>query len=442
VPTGYSKVTVVNGTRRVDLALPTALPVADVVPQLLRFCSPDELPERPAAWTLGRLGGPNINLGHSLADAGVLDGELLELRSIESAAEPAYVEDVRDAVEDVVDDAGGQWGSRTTRGFVLGLAAIGAAAVALLPSARAPHDAGTVAAAVLLALVGVAGGWWGADRTHPAAAQAAIATGCLWGAVAGWLAGMSADLTPWPAIALGAAAALAIAVAARVATPLATPHLAALAVSTGAIVVAAVVANWDPTAVARVLGVLAVLAVGALPRAAVSAGGLAAADYQVRKAALMTRQELAERVRLGTGLLMGAIVATAAVGALAGVRLAYAEPVWDRLLALAIGVGLLLRSRVFSRIRHMVPLRLAGAVVLAAHAVRIASLDGIRPWFVVLVAVSAAAVVALSAVPLSDIGRARVKRILNWTESIVVIAMIALCAAGLGLYAMVSDLAS
>jgi len=215
-----------------------------------------------------------------------------------------------------------------------------------------------------------------------------------------------------------------------------------LAVSTGAVVVAAVVANWDPTAVARVLGVLAVLAVGALPRAAVSAGGLAAADYQVRKAALMTRQELAERVRLGTGLLMGAIVATAAVGALAGVRLAYAEPVWDRLLALAIGVGLLLRSRVFSRIRHMVPLRLAGAVVLAAHAVRIASLDGIRPWFVVLVAVSAAAVVALSAVPLSDIGRARVKRILNWTESIVVIAMIALCAAGLGLYAMVSDLAS
>src|SRR4051812_47936662 len=107
VLTAYSRVTVVSGARKVDLALPSALPVADVVPQVLRYCVPDGEQQRPTAFTLARLGGLPLSLNQTLAEAGVLDGEVLELRSDGASVRPALVEDVRDALEDSVDAAGG-----------------------------------------------------------------------------------------------------------------------------------------------------------------------------------------------------------------------------------------------------------------------------------------------------------------------------------------------
>jgi len=72
--TTYCRVTLVSGTRRVDLAVPGALPLADIMPQLLRHCAPAERPEEPVAWGLGRLGGPAFALTRSLHDEEVGDG--------------------------------------------------------------------------------------------------------------------------------------------------------------------------------------------------------------------------------------------------------------------------------------------------------------------------------------------------------------------------------
>jgi len=102
VPTVYSRVTVINGTRRIDLALPAALPLCEVMPQLLRFFDPHSEPERPMSWALGRLRGADFPLNSTLADADVVDGEVLELRAGD-AVRPAQVEDVRDLLEDTVD---------------------------------------------------------------------------------------------------------------------------------------------------------------------------------------------------------------------------------------------------------------------------------------------------------------------------------------------------
>lgn len=448
MPTAYSRVTVVNGARRVDLALPRALPISDVVPQLLRFCAPAEKPERPAAWTLGRVGGANLALAQSLGDAGVIDGEVLELRSAEAAPRPAYVEDVRDAIEDAVDSSGGQWRTHTTRDFVLIVAAVGAAATVALPFTRQPDDPAAIASGALLAALAVVAGWWGARRGHTVPAQLVLAAGCLWGGVAGWLAATTLGWTSTATLGAGVAVALLVAVVARVATPQATPHLSGLAVlAAGAGIVAGTAAALDVGAASvsdgmapyRVVGVLAILMIGVLPRVSVSVGGLATADYRVRKATLITHEELTERVRQSTALLFGAVLGAAAVGGAAGVMLSRADSVWDRLLGLTVGLTLLLRSRVFSRILQMVPLRVAGCVVLATQIVEASSVEAVRPWFAVLVGVGAAGLVALSAVNLSDITRARVKRVLNWTESVIVIAMIALAAAGLGLYDLVAD---
>ncbi|MBA2550180.1 MAG: EsaB/YukD family protein, partial [Nocardioidaceae bacterium] len=103
-----------SGSRKVDLALPNALPLADVLPQVLRFCLTADDAHRPQAWSLARLGGVPLPLTQTLAEVGVGDGEVLELRGQAAAVRPALVEDVRDAVEDSVDVAGGWWTPSTT----------------------------------------------------------------------------------------------------------------------------------------------------------------------------------------------------------------------------------------------------------------------------------------------------------------------------------------
>lgn len=436
----YCRVTVVSGNRHVDLALPSVLPISDVLPQLLRYCTPDDRADHPAAWTLAKVGGSDIDLEHSLDDAGVLDGDVLELRSAETAPRQAYVEDVRDAIEDVVDESGGVWDTRTTRSFVLSVASIGLALAALPSFARRPEDVRVIAGGLVVAALATAVAGWSKDRAHAVATQLMLATGCLWGGISGWL---FATRSGWPGVvplATGLVLALLIAAGGRAITTLATPHLAALGITTGAATLAGVaVSVWEPLTPERVAGVMAVLVVGVLPRASVSVGGLATADYRVRKSVRITQQELADRVRLSSALLLGGVIGAAAVGAAAGVVLCAAESLWDRLLAVTIGVALLLRSRVFSQILHLLPLRIAGCVVLAATGIRIGALPEVQPWFLLAAAAVAAGLVALSALPLSDITRARVKRVLNWSESVVVIAMIALGAAAIGLYDMVAD---
>jgi type VII secretion integral membrane protein EccD len=432
---------VVSGNRHLDLALPSVLPLSEVLPQLLQYCSPDDEPERPAAWTLAKLGGSSIGLRHSLADAGILDGDVLELRSAEATPRPAYVEDVRDAIEDAVDESGGIWQRRTSRGFVLVAGALGLALAAIPPFARTPHRPELVAGGFLVAALCVLGGWWSTERTNPVAGQLAIATGCLWGGIAGWLTALSLGWSPLIAIGGGTLAAFVVALIARAVTLLAIPHVAALAMAAGAGVLTASAATiWPPLTPARLAGALAVLVIGVLPRVSVSVGGLATADYRVRKSALITQQDLADRVRESNALLFGGILGAALVGALAGAELTGSGSVWDRLFGLSVAAGLLLRSRVFSQIQHIAPLRAAGAIVLAAQLLRLTEVRELRPWFVTVTGAAVAVLVASSALSLSDITRARVKRLFNWTEVVVVVAMVALGAGAVGLYATVADM--
>ncbi|HET8684451.1 MAG TPA: type VII secretion integral membrane protein EccD, partial [Micromonosporaceae bacterium] len=442
VPTAYSRVTLVNGTRRVDLALPGALPLADVMPQLLRFCAPEEDPRQPVSWTLGRLGGPSFSLGQSLQDVAVADGEVLEIRPASAVVRSAYVEDVRDAVEDVVDESGRQWRSRTTVGFALAVAAAGLTAATLLPEARAARDAATLAAAVGVGALGVLAGWWAQRSGYPRAALAVLATACLWGGLAGWLA---STYPRWPvAASLGAglAGGLVVAGVARAVTTAATAHLAAIVVLAvaGVPVGLLALAGYSPMTAVRVAAVFAVLLVGILPRTSLAVGGLAGADYRVRNFGLVTAGELAARIRQGTALLHGGIAGVSVAGLAAGLVLTTGASTWDRLLGLCVGLALVLRSRVFSRVPHILPLRTAGLVVLVAQALRAVREDpGARPWLVVLAALLTTVLVVLSAVPLSDVARARFKQVLNVTEMTVVVAMVAVAAGALGIYSWVGQ---
>ncbi|GAA2873684.1 type VII secretion integral membrane protein EccD [Actinoplanes cyaneus] len=443
MPTAYSRVTLVSGARRVDLALPTVLPVADLMPQLLRLCAPAEDSLTPAAWSIARVGGPAINPARTLVDSGVVDGDVLELRSTAAAPRPAYVEDVRDAVEDFVDAAGHVWEPRTTETFALLAAAIGLAALTAVPQARAAQDGNALAGAFLLAALCAGAGRWADQRGHRIAAPLMFATGTLWGALAGWLTAGFGPWLPSTDVAIALLGGLTVACLARAVSPHATAHLAfwLLLDVSGVVVAACGLAGQDPVTGVRLLVVLAVLTVGVMPRLSLTVGGLAGADFRVRHFGAVSADEIGERFRQSRDLFYGGLFAAAVTAAVCGALLARGTT-WDRWLGVAAGFALILRSRAFSRVPSILPLRLAGLVVLVVQALGyVLGTPALRPHLLLLGAVATMIVLAVSAVPLSEVTGARVKQSLNRLEQLVVVTMLVLMAGAIGVYDWVGRLA-
>ncbi|WP_262852704.1 type VII secretion integral membrane protein EccD [Mumia quercus] len=447
--TAYSRVTVVTEERRVDLALPSALPLADVVAQVIRYCGASEAPQ--AGLSLARVGGATLGLGQTLEEAGVLDGDVLELRPRSVSVEPASVEDVRDAVEDATESAGGAWTPTTTLTFWVVTTAVALGVLALrclgllsgLAAAWEPPAAGAVAGggiASAVALAGLAG--WAARAAAPWSVRPVLVVALVWAYVGGtalgaW-SGWTASLAAVAAFALVAV----VAGVARAATPLATPYVAFAVVL---LAVAGAFAVTDALGVEarqtlRVVVVLVLLAVGVAPRVSLSVGGLASADYRVRNAGTMSREAIAARYRESNGLLVGSLAAIAVVTGVGGVVLTFSDARWDRWLALVVGLLALSRSRIFSRVTHMLPLRVAGLVVLGAQLVReVAEIDATQ-WLVVVVLGLGALAVAVASVQISGISRARVKRLLNLVELLLVIQAIVLACGAVGLFDRLSDM--
>lgn len=442
MPTAYSRVTVVNGGRRVDLALPSALPLSEVLPQLLGYCAPDSPPDRPVGWTLARLGGSSLSLSNTLAEAGVTDGEVLELRTDRDQVHPAYVEDVRDVLEDRMDQTARPWQPATTIAFSLAAGGVGLALAVGLPQVWIAQSVPALITAVAVAALLLAAGWWAGRLGQPPVAWLLIAVAAGWGAVAGWLAATFPD---WPAAAMVGSAlvgALLVCAIARALTPAATAHVATVSLLAGAGIAVGVtaLAGVDPLGAVRVIAVAAVVAVGVLPRVSLTVGGLASADYRVRNHGLITGAELARRIEQSGALLYGGLVGVSIAGVASGVLLAMTGSIWDRLLGTVVGLVLVLRSRVFSRIPQILPLRIAGLAVVVVHGVQAAQqLPELVAWVVPIGAVAVALVAAISAVPLSDVARARVKQLLNRVELVLVVAVVTLAVAALGGFAWVAQ---
>ena len=443
--TAYSRVTVVTDQRSIDLALPNALPLADVLPQVMRYAAPDNLDGTPVKWTLAKLGGISLSLSQTLGDAGVLDGDVLELRAQHDDVRPAMVEDVRDAVEDSVDAAGGVWTTRVTGSFaviatagVLGLLGLASAVAdvfhgpAWLTDLAGPVSAVAATAALLFAT------WWASRWAREGDAQSAAAAAVLWGALLGVSVAASADLDHPVAVALTATCAALVGGAARLLTPAATAHLAFAVTLLAASVVYVVIDALDfPLAQAvRLVPVLALLGIGVIPRLSLSVGGLASADYRVRHVGRLDLVALRARYRASNAILVGSLLAVALVVIWGGLSLNAMGGRWDRPLALSLAAAAVLRSRVFSRTQHMLPLRVAGLVVAVGGALRYAYDEpSLIPLVVVILSVLAAGGLALSSLPMSEITRARVKRTLNLVEFLVVVDLLVVMCGAMGVFA-------
>jgi type VII secretion integral membrane protein EccD len=442
--TAYSRVTVVTADRTIDLALPSGLPLADVLPQVMRYAAPDAATTTPTTWTLGHIGGASLALSQTLSDAGVLDGDVLELRAQADDVRPATVEDVRDTVEDSVDASGGVWSTLTTRSYavvlgsliltILGVASWLATQFDLGSSLADIADPAPAAVAVAVLIFAT---WWAATLARAVDAQIAAGAAMVWSAILGASLGEQADVAGWEILAFAVIAIAAAAGVARLLTPAATGHLAAAGVLL-IVGLAHAVVDWTDAPVeqaTRILPVLALLAVGSIPLLSLSVGGVASADYRVRHVGQLDLAALQARYRASNAVLVGSLIGVALVIVWGGIALDRTGDPWDRTLALSLAAAAILRSRLFSRTPHMLPLRTAGVIVVVFIAGHVAvDHTAMTPWLVIVISVILLAALAVASVPMSDITRARIKRILNIVEFLVVVDLLVVLFGAAGLY--------
>ncbi|MDA2806235.1 type VII secretion integral membrane protein EccD [Nocardiopsis suaedae] len=440
---GYCRVKVAGPQRWADLALPGTVPVASLLPQVIEVCSPEADGTRPAGWALVDGAGAHIPPEGTLESAGVADGAVLALRPVTAPERPSHVDDVRGAVEDRVDGTGGIWDSSATFAFGLLLAGTGPLAVlAVMEYLRPwPGNIGVAAAGALFTLVLAV---FAGRRRMSAVAAVLLGAACLWGAAVGVLAVLLfSGAQPLALAAFGLAGALLVAAVGWALDESGLAYLSALGVLTAAGGVLAGVGTFtDPAQGVRAASVALVLAVGALPRVALVMGGLSALDYEVRHSGQVETGRFEETLTSSDRLLLGLVLGTAVAGALTVPLLAaVGGGVPDVLLAALVAVLLVFRSRLFDRVRHALPLRLGGALGVGAAAVgAYGLLPALGPWLPALALAAGAVLALLSRIRLAEVPRASLRRTLNGIEIVAVVAVCAVLAWSMGLFALVARL--
>lgn len=155
-PSDYRRVAVIAPGRRVDLAVPGDLPIADLMPDVLglaRIGVTDDV----AGWRLGRIGGPGFATDRTLDEVGVRDGDVLLLRPGRLPDPLPVVDEITDVVAAVAAENGTVTASSVPR---LALAISGAVLAATLPATwhqRSVAGAAVLVAAAVLAVGAAAG---------------------------------------------------------------------------------------------------------------------------------------------------------------------------------------------------------------------------------------------------------------------------------------------
>ncbi|MFC0503905.1 type VII secretion integral membrane protein EccD [Micromonospora costi] len=454
---GLARVTISAPQRRLDVALPEQVPLAELLPDVLRHAGVGlaDDGERHGGWVLRRTDGAVLSTGQALLPQGVRDGEVLHLVPARAHWPELEYDDVVEAIVDGARRRGGAWSPAATRVAVLAVAGVPLAVGLLALLGGGPqHRGGWLAAAAVALLLTLAG--TAASRAYGDGVTAATLGGYAlpYAAAAGALAVGSGDpvglVGPlrWvgaPELLAGAAALLlasllgllGVATRLRVFVAGATVGLVGLPTALGGLLL-------GPAGTAAVLLCVLVLAVGVIPLLAIrlgklplppitlpgpSDGGSPARDLPDRSrvyAAVARTEEML------TGLLLGhAVLAVAAAGVLA-----LTGGSAGRVLVAVTAAVLLVRARLFVAVRHRVPPLLAGLAgatllggVLASDAGGPGRL-GLAAAAVLLALLAVAAGTTYARRPVSPY----LGRIADLADTALVVAVVPVACAVLGLY--------
>jgi hypothetical protein len=174
---GHCRVTVVAPNTRVDVALPEDVPLAELLPEVVRLLGDHSGTSSLVGQVLTASGGRVLDTSLSLNAQGVRHGELLRLCSVDDIPEAPVHDDIVDAVAEAVLAGGRMWTATALRvaSLTAVAGALGVGAVALWFSAsRAPGSfhgqAAILATGMAISLFG--GGIWRARYALPARGRA------------------------------------------------------------------------------------------------------------------------------------------------------------------------------------------------------------------------------------------------------------------------------
>lgn len=183
---GLCRVTVVAPHTRMDVALPSHVPLVELQAELLAQAATGPEGEyfiddgiSAGGWTLARLGEPPLDPDLSCAQIGIVDGEELYFRPIEDTAPGIVFDDVVDAVSVAGTRRTGAWSANSSRRFNLI-----AGSTALFGAIAVAATVGTVLAGVLVLVAGVVAvlAAWALDKafelTRPATLLGVLGTAC------------------------------------------------------------------------------------------------------------------------------------------------------------------------------------------------------------------------------------------------------------------------
>ncbi|MEV6171942.1 type VII secretion integral membrane protein EccD [Streptomyces sp. NPDC051954] len=406
----------------VDLAVPADVPVADLLPTLLRYVGEEdeEAGLDHAGWVLQRLGDAPLDEETTLVGAGLADGDVLYLRPHTEALPEARLDDLVDGIADTAGRRLHTWHPEAARGLLVGTTVATVVAALVLVFWPGVTDSGSlraVCAAVtgLLLLAGAGTASRAVGDRLSATGLALLVGPCL--ALAGWVL-PGGDLTgPDAAQVVGArllaagAAGAGGAVLALAATAVGAPALFATAVVSVATAIAGALIGYSgldmPAAVGLVATVVA-LAAGTVAPFAFKLAGMRMPSLPSSASQLQegiepyAGDEVAERTELAGRWVTALFAATGIVAAAALVVLAEHPNLPEVLTSLVLSLLLLLHSRGLVAIGQRLTLAVPGiwGLLLLARAWAVDSDgDGRLVVFAVLLGAAAALVIAAWTVP-------------------------------------------
>jgi type VII secretion integral membrane protein EccD len=381
--TGLARVTISTGTGRIDVALPEDVPLAELLPEILRHAGEGAADdgERHGGWVLRRATGAPLEPTRNLAAHGVRDGEVVYLVPGRAEWPELEYDDVVEAIASGARRYGRSWGRSATRRcalavapviFVLPLADIALAS----PPWRVPAFV-ALGLALILALIGIALARAGGDAV---AGAVLAASGLPYAFLGGGLlaAPEHAAITGMggPQVLVGSVALLLFG-AVGYAGVAAVSRLFAAAITAGVLGVLAGLLGLTSLSSAGVTAVVITVAIALMPGyplLSIRLGRLPLPALPQRAEDLLADQPLPRRADVYAAVARSDEILTGILFGMSGVSLvsvallvASGDPA-PRLLAMVASLALLTRARLFPTPRQRIPLivgGLGGLVILA-----------------------------------------------------------------------------